>query len=117
MVTYYYRVDIFCTTFQKDADKTKPFSHSEIFQGADLLECRNNAFQYYDEKIRGIANAQYVFPFESPQNFEFGKHSAISIELYLVEGDNLYSLSDPCEVEESLELEEYIFSQLGIENF
>lgn len=119
--SYYYRVDIFCTTFGKDPGEIKPFTHSELFQGENLKECRSRAVEYYSEKIRGIDTASFVFPFEDPEKFVYGKHSAISIELFLVEvsggEENLYSLSESEEVEETFELEQYVFGQLGIKNF
>ena len=48
---YYYKVSIFVMTLEKES---RNFDHEEIFEGPDLIECRNNAIAYYYDQMRGI---------------------------------------------------------------
>ena len=85
---YFYRVYEFVTTFGADEGKHEPFSHEEHFQGYDLLACRNAAYEYYQQRSNGLDNSSYHLPFASPQEFQFGKHAAVSIILSFVEIDS-----------------------------
>ena len=115
---YHYLVVIHSTTFEKDAHKTKPLSQEVIFKCEDLRIARKRAIAFYNEQLVGLRTASYVLPTAPVENFKMGKNSAISIDLSLVEeGEKYkekYSLSDPDEIEETLEIEDMVFSELGI---
>lgn len=90
---YFYQVSEFVTTFEKDANKTKSFSHKEIFKDNDLLKARKEAMEYYNQRLQGFDNTSYVLPFASPADYETSKNAAFSISLSLVEfynDDELY---------------------------
>lgn len=114
--TYHYTVTIFATTFGQDKDYTKSFHHEEKFKNRDLLESRQDANNYYKEKIDGLGTASYVFPCAGRQDFVMGENSAISVDLYLVEcykgEENFHSLSNPDDCEETAVLEKEIFSNI-----
>lgn len=82
---YFYRVSEFVTTFGADPGEHQPFSHHEDFKGVDLMVCRNTAYEYYQQRYKGLDNSRYHLPFASPQEFQLGKHAAVSIILSLVE--------------------------------
>ena len=82
---YFYRVSEFVTTFRMDDGKNESFSHYEDFKADNLLRCKTEAEKYYWERLSGLENSKYFLPFAAPENFEFGKNSAFSITLSLVE--------------------------------
>ncbi|QOW09097.1 hypothetical protein Q73A0000_01395 [Kaistella flava (ex Peng et al. 2021)] len=115
MTKYYYEVDIFTTTFEKDENETKPFRHIEKFEDENLSKAREEAEEYYNEKVVGIDTSTYIFPFASPEDFNMGENSAISIDFSLVEcydGQEIrHSLIEPDEAEETTAIENYLFSE------
>lgn len=114
---YYYRVDLFATTFGADKDKTPPFEHEEFFRGEDLLKCRENAFAYAKNHIENIDRNGYVFPFASPANTILGKTSAFSCWVFLIEDYGNISYDHQITGtgdNEGYELEKDIFKSIGI---
>lgn len=83
--SFFYRVREHVTTFGKDENNSKPFSHTEDFRGDSLHKSKEEAERYYQKREEGIESSSYHLPFESKENFVFGEHSAISITLSLVE--------------------------------
>lgn len=82
---YFYLVWEYVTTFQMDEGKNKPYSHKQKFEGKDLLKCKTEAEKYYRERLDDLENGKYFLELETPQIFEFGKNSAFSITLSLIE--------------------------------
>jgi len=120
---YFYRVSEFVSTFGMDEGKNEPLDHEEDFKVNDLLECKAKALKYYCERYAGLENTKYFLEFESPKNFEFGKHAVYSLILSLVEyydEDNyiLYPLLgvDEEEITESKETETMVLKDLGYLN-
>lgn len=120
---YFYQVEEFVTTFRKDADKTEPFDHVEIFKDNDLQKARTKAVEYYMERIKGIENRSYVLPFASPDDFKPGENSAFSITLNFVEFYNddesyFYPImgEDNATTRESIELEREVLEYLGYDS-
>lgn len=87
---YIYKVLEFVTTFEKDSDKSKPFSAEEIFRDKDLLTARSKALLYFRNRLEGFMNGNVKFhlPFEGYQNFKYGKNAAYSINLILEDTSN-----------------------------
>jgi len=85
MTTYYYKVTEFVTTFGEDPGKNEPFTHGEDFKGSDLLQMREKARAYYDERFKGLNDGKYFLPFAAPSDFDKGRNAAFSITLSLVE--------------------------------
>lgn len=115
---YYYLVSEFVTTFSADPAQSKPFSHDTIFNKEDLLKSREEAFSYYHTQLLASQQGKYALPFESPQDFELGKHAAFSISIYFVEYFNEnhcndYDLQNMDEKVESLATEALILKRLG----
>ena len=82
---YFYRVFEIVTTFKADHGQHDPYSHTQDFKGRDLGKSKRQAEKYYNERLLGFENGSYFLPFESPENFELGKHAAHSLVLSLVE--------------------------------
>jgi hypothetical protein len=106
-------VRVFLTDF-----KNNSFDHEEEFKGINLLECRNKAIEYYNERLKGMPE-KFFLPFASFKDFEFGKNSAYSVELYFIESyysDGLnvfeYNLSDK-DFEEDKNYETMILREQG----
>lgn len=101
---YFYQVDEYVTTFGKDVNKTDSFEHVEVFRDNDLYRARAKAFDYYNERLKGIENKSYVLPFASPSEFRAGEDAAFSITVSLVEyysEDEFYEYSIEGDDEES----------------
>ncbi len=114
---YFYLVSEFVTTFGKDAGKQEPFSNDEIFKAKDLKTARIKANSYFDERMEKVDKGEvsYFLPFDSPDEFEFGKNASYSITIYLVEhysdneeylhpvrGEDEESMAEGLETEQSL---------------
>ncbi len=84
-IGYFYRVEEFMTTFEKDQKQTKPLETKEDFKGNNLLQCRKDAVRYYIERLIGFQNSSYFLPFASPKDFKFGENAAYSLNLYLID--------------------------------
>ncbi len=119
---YFYRVREYVSTMGKDPGKNEPIELTQDFGGYDLLQCRAEAIQWYNERGRGIEKrGGYFLPFASPQNFVMGKNALFSIDLYFVEyydDDNYteYNLlgDSESEIEESRELERFALARKGL---
>lgn len=118
---YIYRVFEYVSTFEQDRDKSKPFSAEVIFRDKDLLTARSKARQYFYDRFEGFMNGNVKFhlPFESYQNFKFGKNAAYSIYLILVDTSNEIEyiiLGDHDDVmQEGREVEEDLFPGIVLE--
>ena len=118
---YFYRVSEFITSFEADEEKNQPIDHHEDFKGDDFLKCKQEAEEYYMNRLEGLENGKYFLPFAAPGNFQFGKNSAFSIILSIIEyysEDDQYEhpiLGEEDEItEEGKELEESILKPYKI---
>ncbi len=119
--TYYYRVEIFLTAF----DKSKPtLDLTEDFYGADLLESRERAIRYCNEQQESILS-KGTFHDKPILGYSEGRNaadqSAFSLVLYLVEnqGDDFdmeYPIAGESdqEMEEGRQLEKKVFADMNI---
>ncbi len=101
---YYYKVTIFVNTLEKEM---RSFDHEELFEGSNLIECRNKAISFYKEQIHGLSKGLkfHDFPFTSYENSEYGKTAAFSINLiFCREGEDIeeYIISGEGEKEQTL---------------
>lgn len=117
---FFYRVEVFLTTFKKDLKKTEPFTHHEEFKGEDLLALRKEALIYHHNTIIEIEKeGKFFLPLADYEHFELGKNSAYSVFTFFVvseEEEEEYCIcgdSDD-EIKEGLEIEEIVFKEKGI---
>lgn len=117
---YFYRVETYITSFEKD----KPsFDYTEAFSGVDLLSSKRQAINYYNQQVDILKNKDTFFgkPFGTPDNFHPDNNSAFSVVLYFVQVENGEETVDfpiagdsEHEMEEGRELEREVFKSLGM---
>lgn len=88
MPIYFYRVEEYLTTFGLDKDKTEPFSYIEEFRGTNLLECRERAYAFYNDRRKGLEAATYFLPLAAYKDFKDGENAACMHTLSLIEYHN-----------------------------
>lgn len=119
---YFYRVTEFVTTMVTDPDNKNSFTNEQEFKGKDLTRCKEDAYLFYRDRLRGFenGNVKFFLPFAGPLNYEFNKNSAYSITLSFVVNDGTYETEFPIEGEderthaESREVELLVWKEKGI---
>jgi hypothetical protein len=78
MTTFFYRGSVFLTNFEGQS-----FNDVKEFTGEDLLKCRNDAVQWYNEHLNPPDS--FFLPIKSPKDFKLGEAAAFSCTIALVE--------------------------------
>ena len=115
---YFYRVDIFLTTYEMDVKKTKIFRHAEEFRGDDLLQMRNEAFNYHDSAKYNIEkNGKFILPFASSfLDFKLGVNATYGVHTFLVvDEEEDYCVYGQSEERLELDFEEEVLRGKGFE--
>ena len=119
---HFYRVTEFVTTFKADPDKHEPFNTITDFKGEDLLKCRNEAIEFYKERIKGFenGNVKFFLPTAGRDTFELGKNAGYSLTLSFVEWydvseyyEHILLGEEESEILESIEIETSVLSEKG----
>ncbi len=78
---YYYRVDVFITTF----NVFEPYVHTEIFERDNLNEARENSVLRADEIISILVKqGMFFLPFATPEEFVLGENACYSVTVSIV---------------------------------
>jgi hypothetical protein len=112
---YYYRVDVFITTF----NVFEPYVHTEIFEMDNLNKARENALHRADELISILVKqGMFFLPFARPEEFVLGENTCYSVTVYIVElTDDFYFEypifgEDEFRTEEALRFEKEVYENL-----
>ncbi len=114
---YYYRVDVFITTF----NVFDSYVQTEIFENDNLHQAREKALLRADE-LNSILLKQGMFflPFATPKEFVLGENACYSVTVYIVElTDDCYFEypifgEDEFRTEEALRFEKEVYENLLI---
>ena len=116
---YFYKVNEFVASFEKDKNELSSLEHIEVFKGGDIKKNRADAVKYYNERLNGMRDAKFFLPFAAPEDFVFGENSAFSVAVIFVEYynegyyiDYIIMGDDDETTKESLEIEAQIINEL-----
>src|SRR5438045_2789362 len=102
MQPYFYRVDEFVRTFGRGESGEESFTHSLDFHFDTFQESRQQAYDYYHERLEFLSKeGEYFQPFVPTKDTQVGTIAVYSLTLYLVECYNeeeyyLYGLEGVC---------------------
>jgi hypothetical protein len=112
---YYYRVDVFITTFIV----FDPYVDTEIFEMDNLNKARENALHRADELISIlIKQSMFFLPFATPEEFVLGENACYSVTVSIVvqsDGSHIeYPIfgEDEFRTEEALRFEKEVYENL-----
>ena len=112
---YYYRVDVFITTF----NVFEPYVHTEIFENDNLHQARENALLRADELISILVKqGMFFLPFATQEEFVLGENACYSVTVSIVvQSDGNYIEypifgEDEFRTEEALRFEKEVYENL-----
>ena len=86
MQPYFYRVDEFVRTFGRGESQEESFTHSLDFYFDTVGESRQQAYDYYKERLDFLSKEdEYFLPFEPTKDSSLGAIAVYSLTLYFVE--------------------------------
>jgi hypothetical protein len=86
MATYFYRVDEYVSTFGRSQGQEESFSHSLDFYFDTLQESKQQAYDYYNDRLSFLSKeGAYFLPFAPVKDTSLGDIAIYSLTLYFVE--------------------------------